>query len=387
MPKATKTAKPATKKATKAATPKRVGSSGEAKVKAATQLETLLLARDHMRTIGKGKFKDATIVMDEIDNTVPGYISTQSLALNWIVGNGGVPMTRIMDVTGEEGTGKSTIGDHLMAEVQRRGGHAWLWDTENARDNRYQEKIGIARKRAGQIDIDNLEDGFEYMIELLGWHVQNDQKRPGILLWDTPAGTPTRAELDPEKKGERFGPAKIIRAHLRTLNQLLHRSNWIFVIINQTYMGQRPNGDTYRAAYGGGGIPFYASTRLEITHPSKQWRSKAEKEMGLPPIGQTVWVKAIKNRVGSPHRARQIFIKYGQGIDNSWDLFHHLCGAGLIVTSGSWYTFDRAYDAALAAKYPFKWQGGEWGLEAKMVEHPELFADLVTAYEQMGQEK
>ena len=228
------------------------------------------------------------MIMGELDSTVPDYVSTQSLALDWIVGNGGLPLSRIVDVTSDEGCGKSTFGDHVMAELQRRGGHAYLWDTENARDARYQKKIGVARVRAGQIDAHTLEDGFETMIDLVAWHNANDPGRPGVIVWDTPAGTPTRAESDAEKKDEQFGPAKLIRSNLRKLNQHLQQGHWLLFVCNQTYMGRTASGLACKVAYGGGGIPYYSSIRLTLSHPSKFWRGAADKEMGLPPIGQTV---------------------------------------------------------------------------------------------------
>lgn len=370
---ATKTTKPITKKATKPATVKRKKTFKE---KAVSQLEVLAKAREYFQK----KFPDQIIIMDEIDNTVPGYVSTQSLALDWIIGNQGAPQSRVVDASGDEGVGKSTFGDHLMAEVQRIGGHAWIWDTENARDDRYQKRIGIIRKQAGQILSHTLEDGFDIMLELLAWHIQHDSDRPGIILWDTPAGTPTRAEADPSKKDERFGPAKLIRSYLRKLNQLLLQTKWILCVINQTYLGQNYSGQTFKAVYGGGGIPFYSSVRLTFSHVSKFWRTTTDKELGLPPVGQTVWVNCVKNKVSPPHRSKQICIIYGEGIDNCWELWNVLSGAGVIKHSGGWFGFDSDGWPELYEKYPKKFQGGFMMLRQMIAENPELWTDLLRVY-------
>jgi recombination protein RecA len=395
--KATKKAtKKATVKATVAASPPRKKEGHPEK--RATQLQVLLQARDHMREKFKpgkdGESKGNIFIMDELDNTVPGYISTGSLAIDWITGGRGVPQSRIVDASGDQGVGKSTFGDHLMAEVQRIGGHSWLWDTENARDDAYQQRLGVSRKKAGQIDCHTMEDGFEFMMELVTWHNANDPGRPGIIVWDTPAGTPTRAEVDPEQKAERFGPAKLIRGWVRKLNQQLQQGHWILVVINQTYMGTLPSGQTYKAVYGGGGIPFYSSVRLTFSHPSKVWRSTVEKEAGVPPVGQTVWIKCDKNRVGSPHRSRQAFIRYGAGYDNVWDVFNVLSGCGCLShpPKSSWYSFDADGWPELATKYPeVKFQGQHFGLievlhktgeDGKLL-YPDLFADMLRAYQQI----
>jgi recombination protein RecA len=392
MTKVTKAAKKATKPATKPATPNRTAEGSPAK--RATQLQVLLMARNHLRDKFKGKDSGTVLVMDELDNTVPGYVSSGSLGIDWITGGRGAPQSRIVDASGDEGVGKSTFGDHLMAEVQRIGGHAWLWDTENARDDTYQQKIGIVRKSAGQIDCHTMEDGFEMMMELVSWHNANDPGRPGVIVWDTPAGTPTRNEANveenPKVKGERFGPAKIIRGYLRKLNQLLQQGRWMLVVVNQTYMGTLPSGQTYKAVYGGGGIPYFSSVRLVFSHPSKVWRTDTEKEAGVPPVGQTVWVKCIKNRVAAPHRSRQCFIRYGAGYDNTWDVFNVLAGSGCLwhPPKSGWYSFDKDGWPELAAKYPdLKFQSGHFGLtdllhKAKdgVLVYPELWTDLLSTY-------
>jgi recombination protein RecA len=375
-PRKTKTAKKATKKATKKASPKRKSTSSPAK--RATQLQ--VLTQVHQYFADHKKFKGQLIRMDELDNTVPGYVSTQSLALDWIAGNGGLPMSRVVDISGDEGTGKSTFGDHIMSEVQRIGGHAYLWDPENARDNRYQKQLGIARARAGQITSHTMEDGFELMIELLEQYLINDPERPGIILWDTPAGTPTRKEADADEKDERFGPAKIIRGYLRKLNQLLMQTKWILCVINQTYRGTMQSGQTYKAVYGGGGVPFYSSCRLEISHVSRFWRSDTDKTRGMPPMGQTAWVRNIKNRCGMPWRSRQICVEFGQGIDNYWTVFDTLKGFGGIEVSGGWCAFDPSCFPELAKAVPKKWQGSHHGLKLFVAENPDVWPMLIDAY-------
>lgn len=363
-----KATKPVTKKATPKPTQKRKSS----------QIEVMHQVRDHFG-------QDQLIIMAEQDSTVPGFVSTQSLALDWVVGNGGVPQSRIVDASGDEGVGKSTFADHLMSEVQRQGGHCYLWDTENARDDRYQEKIGISRKSAGQIVSHTMEDGLEFMIKLVAWHRENDPDRIGIIAWDTPAGTPTRAEVDPDKKSERFGPAKIIRAYLRQLNQELQQSKWILCVINQTYMGQSVSGQTFKAVYGGGGIPFYSSVRLTFSHRSPFWRTATDKEMHLPPIGQTVYVKCVKNRVSTPWRSKQVAIMFGQGISNTWEVNEVLKASGMIK-SGSWNSFDPDGMPEAAAIYPASWQGGFLKLEDICKEHPDLWPLLIRAYKAVSHE-
>jgi len=97
-------------------------------------------------------------------------------------------------------------------------------------------------------------------------------------------------------------------------------------------------------------------------------------------VGQLVWVGCVKNRVSMPHRSRQIYIEFGQGISNSFEVFSELHGAGCIALSGTWYKFDGDGWPELAERWPKAWQGGWHALAALCGEDPELWKALLVAY-------
>src|SRR5205823_5670413 len=51
-----------------------------------------------------------------------GIIPTGSLSLDIALGIGGIPRGRIVEVFGPEGSGKTTVSLHVIAEAQRAGG-------------------------------------------------------------------------------------------------------------------------------------------------------------------------------------------------------------------------------------------------------------------------
>lgn len=359
------------KKATKKATPKRKGepkSAGKA-----TQLQVMLQAREYLQ---KKHGKGAVRMMNEVDSTVPGYVSTQSLALDKLIGNDGVPQSRMIEIYGPEGIGKSTISDHLMAQVQKLGGVAYMWDTENARDHRYMDQVGIVRGKAIRVEADTVEDGYAIAQDTIDWHLAHYPDLLGIWVWDTVAGTPTKAELDSTATNERYGPAKMIRGMCRVLTQSLKKSRWIFVVVNQTYITTKGHWPVIKT-YGGEGIPYYSSLRLECGYRSPQWRTPTAKEMGEDPIGQTIIVKSVKNKVFPPLKSEKIYIRYGEGIDNVWTLFDTLMGAGMLVQAGGYYSLDWP---EVKGKYP-KWQGGYDGLKRLCSENADLWRDLILGYQ------
>jgi recombination protein RecA len=334
----------------------------------ASQLDVMLEAREYLQ---KRHGQGSIIGMDEIDSTIPGYISTQSLAIDALVGNGGLPQSRLIEIFGPEGAGKSTIADHVFAEVQRHNGQTYLWDTENARETKYIDRIGIVRKLASQIEATTLEEGFEVMADTISWHAEHYPDVPGVIVWDTVASTATANELDPDKKDEAFGPAKIIRGNLRKLVLALKRSRWMLIAVNQEYE-QTKNYLTIRKTYGGGGIPYHSSIRLSVW-PGTKLYGAGGKDSGLPPIGQVVSIRSVKNKVASPWRRMEAAIVYGEGIDNTWTIFDTLKGAGLITSGGGWYSLD------LPGKFP-KWQTGFLGLKECCRQDPDLWGVLLEAY-------
>ena len=70
-------------------------------------------------------------------------IPSGSLALDLALGIGGIPKGRIAEVFGPEASGKTTLGQHVIAEVQKRGGIAAYIDVEHALDPSYAANCGV----------------------------------------------------------------------------------------------------------------------------------------------------------------------------------------------------------------------------------------------------
>ncbi len=70
-------------------------------------------------------------------------ISSGSLSLDLALGVGGVPRGRITEIFGPESSGKTTLGQHIIAEAQKRGGIAAYIDVEHALDPNYASRCGV----------------------------------------------------------------------------------------------------------------------------------------------------------------------------------------------------------------------------------------------------
>ena len=75
--------------------------------------------------------------LDEQENPaeISDWISTGSSILDLAISNrphGGLPVGKMIEFNGLEGTGKSLVSAHVVADTQRKGGVAVVIDTENA---------------------------------------------------------------------------------------------------------------------------------------------------------------------------------------------------------------------------------------------------------------
>ncbi|PSS33544.1 DNA repair protein recA 2 like [Actinidia chinensis var. chinensis] len=70
-------------------------------------------------------------------------ISTGSLKLDLALGIGGLPQGRIVEIYGQEASGKTTLALHIIKEAQKLGGYCAYLDVENPLDPSLAESIGV----------------------------------------------------------------------------------------------------------------------------------------------------------------------------------------------------------------------------------------------------
>ncbi len=81
------------------------------------------------------KHQQVAFFLDKDNNSptdVTGWISTGSSILDLAISNqpyGGFPVGKIAEINGLEGTGKSLVGAHVLANTQKAGGIAVYIDT------------------------------------------------------------------------------------------------------------------------------------------------------------------------------------------------------------------------------------------------------------------
>jgi len=155
-------------------------------------------------------------------------IPTGSIALDVALGVGGLPRGRIVELFGPEGSGKTTVALHVIAESQKTGGVAAFIDAEHALDPVYARNLGV--------NIDELlvsqPDTGEQALEIADMLIRSGAI--DVLTVDSVAALVPRAELEGEMGDTHVGlQARLMSQALRKLTATVAKSHTCVIFINQ----------------------------------------------------------------------------------------------------------------------------------------------------------
>ena len=175
---------------------------------------------------------------EDSPSDIVDWISTGSSLLDLAVSNrpyGGLPVGRITEITGLEGSGKSLVAAHSLADTQRKGGVAVFIDTEAAVSREFLTAIGVDLSKMMYVPLETIEDIFQ-SIEIIINTVRNSEKNKLVtIVVDSLAGASTKVEMDADydKDGYATTKAILLSKAMRKINNLIAKERICLIFTNQ----------------------------------------------------------------------------------------------------------------------------------------------------------
>ena len=300
---------------------------------------------------------------ERVGERLPAFATNLISVDEELIGCGGIPKGRIIEIFGPEGSGKTTLALHMISEVQRAGGVAAFIDAEHALDPNYASKVGV---NVPELVISQPDYG-EQALEVAEALVRS--RTVDLIVIDSVSALVPKAELDGDMGDSHMGlQARLMSQAMRKLTGACNTNGISIAFINQVREKIGVMFGNPETTSGGRALKFYASLRIKIRQLSKADGGIILDDTGKR-VGQRCHLEAVKNKVGgAPYASTDINLMYASGWDKRLDMVEYAEKLG-VVESGAWWKF-----------------AGEQFRKLSLTEEP-VFANIRIAVQQAVQAK
>jgi recombination protein RecA len=260
-------------------------------------------------------------------------ISTGSIGFDHItLGVGGFVKGKLYELMGWEGTGKSTICGHVVAECQKKGGTVLYIDGEHAVDKKYFQAIGVDTTKMLIAQPSCGEEGFQIAMDMISTGDID------LVIIDSDSSLIPKKVLDGDVGDSSIGKKAVLNSNAYPkLKSALSEHNVCVIVISQyrEKIGMMFGNPT--TTQGGHALKFYSDCRIEVS------RSLAKD--GDVTYGNLTKLKATKNKMNPPYRLSNFEIVYGVGIDKLGEIMNLINDFGIGRKYGKTMTIaEHKYD-------------------------------------------
>jgi recombination protein RecA len=225
-----------------------------------------------------------------------GVLPTGFASLDAALGAGGFPRTRLTELFGPAGCGKTTLALQAAAHAQQCGFTAAWIDAEHVFDAAYAARLGVSLERLPLAQPASAEQAMEIVRRLAASGAVD------LVVIDSAAALVPSLELETGLSDSRGGlQSRVLASGLRKLAAAVARTSTSVVFLNQARSRPQASGGEAETSAGGPPLKLYAAVRI-----------------ALAPAGQNrVRFRILKNKVGEPFAEGYLAWSRGGGFAKS----------------------------------------------------------------------
>lgn len=255
-------------------------------------------------------------------------IKTGSIQLDKALGIGGIPVGRIIEIYGNETSGKTTLALHVIKEAQETKKRCLFIDVENSLDIKYVKNIGI--------NIDDLliahPTSGEQTFDIIEMMIKT--KRIDLIIVDSVAAMVPSVEMENKLEEQQMGlHARLMSKGLRRIQSLLMNYECTIIFLNQIREKIGVFFGNPEVTTGGKALKFFSTIRIE-SRKHDLIKDNANK------IGIQTKLTITKNKLSAPLKQAFVDIYFESGFDAKNEIINFAIQYDVIQKNGSWYAFN-----------------------------------------------
>lgn len=276
----------------------------------------------------KTDVQDPVMMGDSIINAKE-VISTEYVSLDYVTGCGGIPQGRLIEIYGENASGKTLLSLLIASKFQKQGKKVIFIDAERTFNPILAKNIGVDISSLIVITLSSAEETLDAIYEL------TKTGEIGLIIIDSVSSLVPNKEIDGSAFDNSMAVvARLLSTQLRKQVGPAAETGTTIIYLNQI----RASMDMFKpeTTSGGKALPFYASLRLKVT--KKMSKEDQIIENGSI-MGHRIKIKAEKNKMGIPFRETELQLHYTKGINMELDTLEFAKERGIISLAGASYSF------------------------------------------------